>query len=180
MTDQQAISAYQGGDVEGFNVIYRKYKDRLYWFIYKYLKDEELTKDILQDTFLRVVRFANGYKPNQKFTTWLFTIAKNLSLSEIQRQHAEKRDAIELSKDAEHEDFRPLQIKDPKPNPHQSLESKATVSNILDRVDSVKKPYRESLQMVAGGFEYGEISQALGIKMNTVKSRIYRGRQCLN
>ena len=82
-SDEELIKKFQDGDNGAFSEIVNRYKDRLYNFIYRFVNDVDKAEDLLQDTFLKLYTHKDSYKEIAKFSTWLYTIAANISKSEL-------------------------------------------------------------------------------------------------
>jgi RNA polymerase sigma factor (sigma-70 family) len=76
--DLPLVQALQAGDESALNKLIRKYQKPLFWFIWRYTGDEETTRDLLQETFVRLYFGIRRFKPHAKFATWLYSIAMNL------------------------------------------------------------------------------------------------------
>ncbi len=83
MNDQNCIEAILGGDKQAFRFLLERYEHKVYGFVYKILKDPQLSEDIAQETFLSVYRNLKQYDATKPFSTWLFAIAKNASFKLI-------------------------------------------------------------------------------------------------
>jgi RNA polymerase sigma-70 factor (ECF subfamily) len=86
LSDQELIAKLALGENLALNELMGRYKQRLFYFIRRYVGDEETAYDILQETFTKLYFNAGSYKPRYKFSTWLFQIALNLC-----RDHSRKQ-----------------------------------------------------------------------------------------
>src|SRR5215813_13901317 len=71
------MARYQKGDVRAFEVLLARHRKPVYNFILRFVASREQAEDLLQETFLRVIKGSNSYQREAKFTTWLYTIARN-------------------------------------------------------------------------------------------------------
>ena len=76
-TDEELILMFQNDDVEAFNEIVFRYKNKVVNFLYRYTGNREEAEDLAQDTFIKVFRSKHLYKEIAKFSTWFYTIAVN-------------------------------------------------------------------------------------------------------
>src|SRR5687768_3093461 len=76
---------YQEGDARAFEVLVQRHRRPIFNFVLRYVRDPVAAEDVTQDCFLRVVRSADSYVREAKFTTWLFTIARNLCVDASRR-----------------------------------------------------------------------------------------------
>ena len=89
LTDNELIQAYQKGDYACFEVLFGRHRDKVYGYIFSVVKDKDVTNDILQDTFYKVVTTINGglYKHENKFIHWVMRIAHNLIVDYFRRNN---------------------------------------------------------------------------------------------
>jgi RNA polymerase sigma-70 factor, ECF subfamily len=88
-SDEQLLAAYRGGDVRAFERLLARYEKPIWSFLRRFVRDAEAAEDLLQEVFLRVVRDAQesgpAWKGEAKFSTWLYTIARNLCTDRARR-----------------------------------------------------------------------------------------------
>ena len=101
------------GDRAAFAELVGKYQQPLVNFICRTLRDEAESEDVAQNVFLQVYKSRQRYQPTAKFSTWLFTIARNLCLNEIRRRSRHPAESIEENQ-AENEDQPQRQYEDTK------------------------------------------------------------------
>ncbi len=82
------------GDRAAFAELVEKYKQPVMNFIYRSLRDETEAEDLAQNVFLQVYKSRSRYKQTAKFSTWLFTIARNLCLNELRRRSRHPAESI--------------------------------------------------------------------------------------
>ena len=85
-TDEELIYQFQQGDTNSFTELVKRYKDPLFNYVSRMLKDSVFAEDIVQETFVRVYKNRDRYQQIAKFSTWIYTIAINLTKTEIRRQ----------------------------------------------------------------------------------------------
>src|ERR1700722_19231055 len=83
------------GDRAAFTELVEKYKQPVMNFVYRSLRDEAEAEDLAQDVFLQVYKSRSRYKQTAKFSTWLFTIARNLCLNELRRRSRHPAESLE-------------------------------------------------------------------------------------
>jgi RNA polymerase sigma-70 factor (ECF subfamily) len=88
-SDEQLLAAYRGGDVRAFERLLARYEKPIWSFLRRFVRDAAAAEDLLQEVFLRVVRDAQesgpAWKGEAKFSTWLYTIARNLCIDRARR-----------------------------------------------------------------------------------------------
>jgi RNA polymerase sigma-70 factor (ECF subfamily) len=168
------------GDTAAFTELVDKYKQPVMNVAYRMLRDTTEAEDLAQAVFVQVFKAADRYRVSSKFSTWLFTIARNLCLNEIRRR---ARHQVE-SMDAPHpeQEDQPL---------HQ-FEDKQTASpperllhgELEDKIEQAlaELPDNQRLAIVLCRQEelsYEEIARVLGCSVSATKSLIHRGRATL-
>jgi len=88
ISDKELLQLFREGDNRnyGFNLIVKKYQERLYWHIRKIVIDHDDTDDILQNTFLKVWKGLDGFREDAGLFTWLYRIATNESLTFLNKK----------------------------------------------------------------------------------------------
>ena len=172
-SDEQLISRFQDGDENAFVELVNRFKDKLTNFVFYLLKDEELSEDIVQDTFIKLYGKKHYYKPVAKFSTWIYTIARNLANTELRKKNRAK--IMYLSNIKDDKSKYELQSK------NQSLISKIENEYLIDElhsaIDRLPDNYKTAIILRdIQGLNYEEISNIVGVPLGTVKSRINRAR----
>jgi RNA polymerase sigma factor, sigma-70 family len=86
MQEDELILAVKSGSERAYKQLYELWVSRLYRFVFQYLKSEEATDDVVQETFLRIWTNREHLNPDQSFKSYLFTIAYHFLLKELRRQ----------------------------------------------------------------------------------------------
>ncbi len=177
-TDYQRVKRCRGGDLAAFEELVSHHERGILNFCYRLAGNLEDAKDLTQETFVRAYRSLDRFEPQGKFSTWLYTIARNRCLNFLRDQKWRRNGRISLS--AETESGRPLEIADSKDRPDQEAERMELKRRIEQAVGSLKEKYRAVIVLREfHGFSYDEIARILKIRRGTVKSRIARGRLAL-
>lgn len=85
-SDEALMASVQKGRAAAFDELYARYSSRLLRYLLRMLRDDDRAQDFLQEIFLRIVENPDAYRPIQKFSSWIFTIAHNLCKNEYRRQ----------------------------------------------------------------------------------------------
>ena len=170
-SDEKLISRFQEGDINAYNELVKRYKDRLLNFVLRYFNNVEQAEDVVQDTLIKLYTHASYYKNVAKFSTWIFTIAKNNALTELRKNKRKKTDSLWT------EDGQIIDIN----SKEESLDSKVQNEIAIDQLNKFLDEIPENFRMavVLRDFQelsYEEISKILEIPIGTIKSRINRGR----
>src|SRR6516164_1607410 len=168
------------GDRAAFAVLVEKYKQPVMNLVYRTLHDEAEAEDLAQNVFLQVYKSAKRYESRAKFSTWLFTIARNLCLNEIRRRSRHPADSLEESH-AEHEDQPRQQFEDKSsvPPPEKLLHGELA-QKIEEALAGLPENQRTAILLCRQEeLSYEEIAKILGCSLSATKSLIHRGRETL-
>jgi RNA polymerase sigma-70 factor (ECF subfamily) len=174
-TDEELIAEFQRDNIVAFNLIVGRYKDQLTNFVYRLLGDYDECQDIVQETFIRVYRNRQMYKPVAKFSTWIYTIAGNLAKTELRRK--ERRRWLPIFSGSDEDSQNRYDIPDTAFSPDVSTDSSIKSALIQGALGKIPRQYREMVILRdVQELSYDEISKIAGVSIGTVKSRINRGR----
>ncbi|HEX7879255.1 MAG TPA: sigma-70 family RNA polymerase sigma factor [Candidatus Eisenbacteria bacterium] len=162
------------GDGHAFKELVRRHQERVFRIVHRMLRDRDQAEDVTQVTFVRAFRSLLKYKEEFPFHPWLYRIAVNASLTQIEKRKREKLVDIDLVP----ERFVPRPAGE---------ESPLEVAGRRELVDRIRKALPELpeeqrvvfLLRVDEGFSYDEIAQTLDIPRGTVMSRLSRAREAL-
>ena len=172
-TDEMLISRFQSGDENAYVELVNRYKDKLTNFVFYFLKDEEHSEDIVQETFIRLYEKKHYYKEIAKFSTWIYTIARNLANTELRKKSKTK--IMYLSQMNNHKKDYDLKSSDPDLN--MNIENEFLMKKIHASIDKLPENYKSVIILRdIQGLDYGQISNIVGVPLGTVKSRINRAR----
>jgi RNA polymerase sigma-70 factor (ECF subfamily) len=166
--------AYQKGDVRAFEILLTRHRRPVFNFILRYVGLRETAEDLLQETFLRVIKGAEAYQRQAKFTTWLYTIARNLCVDQSRRAKHRKAQSLDAPMNSSAEsgtllDVIPAnEIASDRQTVNKELHLKMEAA--LARLSQEQREVflmREFLDM-----PFKDIAQVVGVPENTVKSRM--------
>ena len=174
--DWELISLAKQGNIEAFDILIHRYKDKLLTFCYYLVKDFNSAEDIVQDTFVRVYRSLNTIKPTAQFKTFLFGIARNLALNQIRNENRQKKFLSRLLEFFSNDKQDRFYLNDASSKVLQKEINEILEASIL----KLAPQYREVLILRETlGLDYEQISQVLDCNLGTVKSRLARAREQL-
>ena len=168
------------GDRAAFAGLVEKYKQPVLNFIYRTLRDETEAEDLAQNVFLQVYKSRSRYRRTAKFSTWLFTIARNLCLNELRRRSRHPAESIEETH-AENEDQPQRQYEDKKNFlPTETLLHGELAQKIEEALVELPENQRTAILLCRQeDLSYEEIAKILGCSLSATKSLIHRGREVL-
>lgn len=168
------------GDGDAFAQLADKYKQPVVNLVYRMLRDATEAEDVAQAVFIQVYKSAHRYQVASKFSTWLFTIARNLCLNEIRRRSRHPAESI----DAPHPEL--------EDQPAQQYEDKSNVGagerllagelegKIQEALNLLPENQRTAILLCRQeDLSYEEISKIIGCSVSATKSLIFRGRETL-
>ena len=168
------------GDRAAFAELVEKYKQPVMNFVFRSLRDEIEAEDLAQNVFLQAWKSRSRYRQTAKFSTWLFTIARNLCLNEIRRRSRHPAESIEEAH-AEHEDLPRQQYEDKSQiAPPDKLLHGELAQKIEEALAELPEAQRTAILLCRQDeLSYEEIAEVLDCSLSATKSLIHRGRETL-
>ena len=168
------------GDKEAFAHLVDKYKQPVINLAFRTLRDLTEAEDLAQNVFVQVYKSARRYEASAKFSTWLFTITRNLCLNEIRRRA--RHPAESLDQTHPESDERPVHQFEDKgvASPPQQLLHGELEEKIGEALAELPENQRTALLLCRQeDLSYEEIAEVLGCSLSATKSLIHRGRETL-
>lgn len=168
------------GDTAAFTELVEKYKQLVINVIYRTLRDATEAEDLAQNVFVQVYKSAERYRITAKFSTWLFTIARNLCLNEIRRRSRHPADSLDATH-PEHDDQPAQQFEDKKnfAAPDKLLQGELEEKIELALAELPENQRTAILLCRQDELSYEEIAEVLDCSLSATKSLIHRGRETL-
>lgn len=173
-SDQDLIELTRSGESSAFDLLVRRYQDRLVHSLEHVLSSREDALDIAQQAFLLAWKKLASYRGESSFYSWLYRIAVNAAASHFRRPVVSAGSLDQLH------DVRGIELPDRRvaTGPGQSLEQEEEIQRVRQALQQVSEEFRQPLILrEIEGFSYEQISEILGIPSGTVRSRIFRARQ---
>lgn len=168
------------GDRSAFESLVDKYKQPVVNLVARTIGDPTEAEDIAQQVFVQVFKAAHRYEVTAKFSTWLFTIARNLSLNEIRRRS--RHPAHSLDETFVGDDEHPVrQAADTRTfGPTETLLQGELETKVEEAIAELPEKQRTALLMCRHEeFSYEEIARVVGCSLSATKSLIHRARETL-
>lgn len=158
--EPELVSAARRGSLSAFERLVRLYQGEVYRLAFSLVRDAALAEDVTQDAFVRAFRFLPRYRGDSKFSTWLFSIARNCALDELRRSARRRKTWTEVAS-----------------QPRLSGGDHTLRIEVREALGKLPLDLREPLIFIDMlGASYAEVASTLNVPLGTVKSRVYRAR----
>jgi RNA polymerase sigma-70 factor (ECF subfamily) len=152
-----------------------QYQHRLLRYLVYLSGNRELAEDLFQETWIRVLERGHQYDGEHEFSTWLYVVARNLTID-----YMRKKSPLSLDGLMEDEERAPLEPADTRPMAWEVVQQHEQAERISAALVSIPAEYRETVVLrFQEGLALDEIATITGTKLGTVKSRLYRGLNML-
>jgi RNA polymerase sigma-70 factor (ECF subfamily) len=173
-SDEELMKRTQNGDRQAYSMLYERYSASVLSYLYRMLGNVEDVESIGQEVFLRAFRFAPTYRYPQKFSTWLFTITRNLAINQSRRRRRSPvRNVTELNLEGVEMSGDPYQVA---ARATDDVERQEEIAQVLRALEDLPADQKEVI--VLGVFQdlsYAEIEDITGTKAVTLRSRMFHG-----
>jgi RNA polymerase sigma-70 factor (ECF subfamily) len=173
-SDEELMRRTQNGDKQAFSLLYERYSSAVLSYLYRMLGNVEDVESIGQEVFLRAFRFAPTYRFPQKFSTWLFTITRNLAINHSRRRkRSPVRNITELNLEGVDISGDPYQVAS---RATDDLEKQEEIARVLKALDDLPTDQKEVI--VLGVFQdmsSAQMEEITGTKAVTLRSRMFHG-----
>jgi RNA polymerase sigma-70 factor (ECF subfamily) len=175
--DARLMTLVSGGDLAAFRVLVDRYQHRLVNVLYHIVVDQAEAEDLAQDVFLKIYKAAGRYRPDAKFSTWLYRIATNTALNALKAKR--RRPTVSLDEMEEQGRPTPALAGAPEP-PDRVLERRRSVRAVQRALRQL--PERQRMAVILHRFEglsYQEIAEALSVSVDAVDAMLRRAKASL-
>jgi RNA polymerase sigma-70 factor (ECF subfamily) len=146
-------------------------------FVYRTVGDRERAQDLVQETFVRVYRHLHRFDQSKKFSTWVYTIASNLSKNELRNRSRSPLVLFQRLTGSWDDDHRPIQFEDTAMRPDDLYRKRYLRRLVESTVAELPEHHRLVFRLrELEGKSYEEIAEITGVNLGTVKSRLHRAR----
>jgi RNA polymerase sigma-70 factor, ECF subfamily len=179
MTMESETSAIARGlrrrDPDLLDHLIEQYQHRLLRYLICLTRNRDLAEDLFQETWIRVLERGAQYDGKHEFSTWLYAVARNLTIDYMRRKAPVSLDGL-----MDDEDHVPLEPADPRPLAWEVMAQHEQAERIGSALSGMPAEYRETVVLrFQEGLALEEISTVTGARLGTVKSRLYRGLNML-
>jgi RNA polymerase sigma-70 factor (ECF subfamily) len=168
------------GDQRAFEELVEKYKQPVFNMIYRSLPDAAEAEDLAQTVFIQVYKSAHRYRVEAKFSTWLFTIARNLCLNELRRRSRHRAESLDAAVTGD-EESPAKQFEDAR---NVGAPDRMIQDELVAKVSEALKELPENQRTAVLLYQeqeksYEEIAEILDCSLSATKSLIHRARETL-
>jgi len=176
VSDEALMIRYQRGDKSAFSLLVRRHQSPLYNFALRQIGAPSVAEDVVQEAFVRVVQNATEFKHEARFTTWVYTITRNLCVDQLRKRALRKHPSLDDARGND-EGGEGRTLGEQTADPRASVEREATGSELKERitraVETLPEDQREVFLMrEVSNLPFKEIAEIVGVPENTVKSRM--------
>lgn len=178
-SDVELMLALQAGDEGAFTVLVDRHRNAMVNLAYRYLGNRADAEDLAQEIFVKVYKAAPRYRPEAKFTTWLYRVAVNASFNEVRnRKNRPTHGAATLSGAGDDDPFVPTLADTRTDTPPEAAARAELRARVRAAVEEL--PERQRLALLLNKFHglgYKELAEALDMTVPGVKSLLVRARE---
>jgi RNA polymerase sigma-70 factor, ECF subfamily len=179
LSDQEVVLMARAGREAAYRELIRRYERPIFALLFRMVRDRELAEDLSQETFVKALNAIESYRPEFKFSSWIFKIANNAAIDHLRRReldtlsldgspHAETPEAMQATA---------LQIGARQESPLDAVEAKELGGAIEVAIGRLRPEYRACILLRhVEGRAYEEIAEMLDLPLGTVKTYIHRAR----
>jgi RNA polymerase sigma-70 factor (ECF subfamily) len=179
LPDADVVALAQQGREPAYRELVRRYERPVFSLIYRMVRDREMAEDLAQDTFIKVLNNVERYRPEFKFSSWLFKIANNVAIDFLRKRQLDtiSTDGSRHATTASEVEATSFDVVEPGESALDELTSRELGSAIERAVAQLRPMYRACIMMRhVEGRSYEEIAQTLDLPLGTVKTYIHRAR----
>jgi RNA polymerase sigma-70 factor (ECF subfamily) len=186
--ERQLMDQVQRGDRGALGELLNAYSRQVYHVCLRMVSNSSDAADLTQDVLLKAIQHVDSFEGKSKFSTWLFRIAMNLSISHLRKRKVRRAVSLESSTNDDGHAGAPDQAfslkamiaEEREPGPHQSVETNEQIERVLAAVDCLDENLRSVILLRdLQDMDYQQMAEVLGVPVGTVKSRLFRARLAL-
>ncbi|MDD5541801.1 MAG: RNA polymerase sigma factor [Acidobacteriia bacterium] len=171
ISDQVLMQSVRDGELDKLGVLFERHHGMLFNFLLKMTSDRQLSEDLTQEVFVRILKYRHTYRGNSQFTTWMFQIARNARVDHFRKYSGEET----VKKDEQLEEFAASG-----PSPRERLEREQEIKLLHGALQQLSEEQREVLVLSRfHGMKYEQVAEILNCSTGAIKARVFRAMQDL-
>jgi RNA polymerase sigma-70 factor, ECF subfamily len=173
-TDEVLFTQYRRGNKNAFHSIVQRHERALYNFVLRQVHVSSTAEDMVQETFVRVVQNADSFKEESRFSTWLYTIARNLCIDFLRKKAHKNHTSLDVSPDSQETNLALQErLATPELGADRNSINQQLQKHIQKAVETLPEEQREVFMLRhVTELAFKEIADIVGVNENTVKSRM--------
>lgn len=178
-TDQQLVEMVQQGNKAAFDLLVRKYQNKVLSLVSRFVKNQGDVPDVAQEAFIKAYRALPNFRGDSAFYTWLYRIAVNTAKNHIA---AQKRRPSSSDLDIEESEFfdDADQLREGA-SPERLLLTSELRDVVINTLEALPEDLRTAISLrELDGLSYEDIANVMECPVGTVRSRIFRAREALD
>ena len=176
ITDIDLVTRAIRGQESAFEELVKRYQRPITAYIFRMLGDYDLSLDVTQDVFIKVYNSLEKYRPEYKFSTWIYRIAHNAAIDHMRRNSMQTSSIETENAEGAYE----LQLESSLPSPEKDRERSEWRAEIDAVVKCLPPSYRDLIVLRhSQELSYDEIAEVTGLPLGTVKNRLFRAREMM-
>ena len=178
-SDQQVVEWAKDGNEPAFRELVRRYERPVFSLLYRMVRDRSLAEDLAQETFIKVLNGIRSYRPEFKFSSWIFKIANNAAIDHLRRHELDtlSLDGSPHAQTPEEMQATALQLGARQESALDAVVARELGNQIERAIARLRPEYRACILLRhVEGHSYEEIAQMLELPLGTVKTYIHRAR----
>jgi len=163
-TDNNLMEQVRDGNAEKLAILFERYHVMLYNFFLRLTSNRSVSEDLVQDVFIRILKYRSSYKGQDKFIIWLYRIARNTHIDYLRK----RKDEVSLGEQWD-------EVPSQEPTPPEKVEQAQEIVRLSQAL--AKLPLKKREVIILSRFQnlkYKEIAELLGCQIGTVKALIHR------
>jgi len=177
--DREVVALAKAGKEAAYRELLSRYERPVFSLIYRMVRDRALAEDLAQETFIKVLNALDTYRPEFKFSSWIFKIANNAAIDQLRKREVDtlSLDGAPGARTADEVEATALQAVDRGESPLAELESRELGAEIERAIGRLRPEYRTAILLRhVEGRAYEEIAEVMDLPLGTVKTYIHRAR----
>ena len=165
-SDNEIMKMVKGGDLSKVGLLYERHNKNLFSYFYRMTRDKHLSEDLVQNAFIKIMRYHQNFSGEGQFIYWMYSIARNMWIDQYR-----KKDVMKQSKELDDKDAEVLHFNN---NGEEEKEERKKILEVA--LNELSEDKREAIVLSRyHGLTYHEIAEICSSTENTIKSRIKRG-----
>ncbi len=164
MSDEQIMEAVKNGDLQKASLLFDRFHKRIFNFLARMTADRDVAEDLTQNVFLRLLKYRHSYKPEMKFQSWIYQMARNAFSDHYHQQKQRMPAKMEVEK-----------LNDHMPDLPDAMEQEENEKRLIRALAQLPDDYRELLVLTRfQHLKYEEVAGHLNMTVANVKVKVHR------